>query len=135
MKFLPGEPPKPKPAAPQERPGRIDYLYVTAEQSVAVQAMNDAIDELPPLVRLRCQTPEVKTTGGKETIHYPHVDYDERTPPTPDEADLMCRTSGEMCPLAKHCLTLGKTLQAPVGVWGGRVLVDGNELRTKKGNK
>lgn len=47
----------------------------------------------------------------------------------------MCRTSGVMCPLAAECLRLGKALDAPAGVWGGRVLVDGKEQQDKKGNK
>lgn len=87
--------------------------------------MNEAIDNLPPLVRLRCQNPEVRTKNGHEALHFAHTDYDERTPPSKVEADLMCRTSGQMCPLAEMCLRLGLELEAPVGVWGGKTLVDG----------
>lgn len=94
--------------------------------------MNEAIDNLPSHSRLRCQNPEVHTKAGKEVIYFPHTDYDERTPPTEAEADLMCRTSGVMCPLAAHCLALGLSLNAPTGVWGGRVLVDGEEYNTHK---
>ena len=90
--------------------------------------MNEAIDSLPSNVRLRCQNPEVVDDGGKETLFFPHVDYDERTPPTEEEAELLCTTSGEMCPLAKYCLALGLAIDAPVGVWGGRVLVDGKDF-------
>lgn len=122
------------PTAPQERPGRIEYLYLTPKQLVAVEAMNDGIDELPPMTRLRCQIPVIKTVNGKEIVYFPHADYDERTPPSEAEADLMCRTTGQMCPLAAECLRLGKDLEAPVGVWGGRVLVDGKEQHTKGGN-
>lgn len=60
------------------------------------------------------------------------MDYDERTPPTEEEADLLCKTSGEPCPLAAYCLQLGLALEAPVGVWGGRVLVDGKEYHSNK---
>lgn len=55
------------------------------------------------------------------------MDYDERVPPTEQEADLMCRTKGVMCPVAKYCNALGLALAAPTGVWGGRVLVDGQD--------
>lgn len=89
--------------------------------------MNDAIDDLPPLSRLRCQNPEIRKTGGKEVAYFPHMDYDERTPPTEKEADLMCRTSGRKCPVAAQCLALGLAIAAPQGVWGGRVLVDGKD--------
>jgi Transcription factor WhiB. len=87
--------------------------------------MNDAIDDLPPFTRLRCQNPQIREIRGKEVAYFEHADYDERTPPTEREADLMCRTAGVMCPLAAHCLKLGLTLGADQGVWGGRVLVDG----------
>lgn len=128
---------KPRSAAKpvQERPGRIEYLYLTSEQLEAVEDMNDGIDNLPPLTRLRCQIPMTKTVGGKTVVHYPHTDYDERTPPQQNTADLMCKTSGRMCPLAEQCLKLGKVLEAPVGVWGGRVLVDGKEVHNKGGNE
>lgn len=39
----------------------------------------------------------------------------------------MCRTSGVMCPVAAQCLALGLALEAPGGVWGGRVFVDGED--------
>lgn len=89
--------------------------------------MNDAIDDLPPLTRLRCQNPTVRKTGGKEVAYFEHMDYDERTPPTEREANLMCKTSGRMCPLAAQCLRLGLALEADHGVWGGRTLVDGRD--------
>lgn len=96
--------------------------------------MNDAIDELPPLVRLRCQNPQIKKTKSRNVAYYQHVDYDERTPPTEKEADLMCRTAGRKCPLVEQCLKLGLALEADQGVWGGRVLVDGKDyyLPTKE---
>lgn len=94
--------------------------------------MNEAIDNLPSHMRLRCQNPEVRQANGQEFLYFPHTDYDERTPPTEAEADLMCRTTGQMCPLAEYCLKLGLVLEAPVGVWGGRVLVDGEEYHTRK---
>ncbi len=53
------------------------------------------------------------------------MDYDERVPPTAEEADLMCRTGGMKCPIAEQCLALGLALKAESGVWGGKVLVDG----------
>lgn len=60
-------------------------------------------------------------------MYFAHTDYDERIPPSEEEADAMCRTSGEMCPVARECLALGLALGAPGGVWGGRVLVDGED--------
>lgn len=111
--------------APQERPGRIEYLYLTPEQSELSGKIDETIDRLPANTRLRCWAPEVKTRNDKEVAFYPHVDYDERTPPTKEEADLMCRTSGVLCPIASLCFEYGVALQAPVGVWGGQVLVDG----------
>lgn len=64
--------------------------------------------------------------------YYEHIDYDERTPPTEKEADLMCRTAGVMCPLAAYCLKLGLALEADQGVWGGRVLVDGKDYYARQ---
>lgn len=89
--------------------------------------MNSAIDKLPPFERLRCQNPQVRTVGEKNVAYFQHMDYDERTPPTEGEADLMCKTSGRPCPVAKECLQLGLALEAVSGVWGGRVLVDGKD--------
>lgn len=89
--------------------------------------MNDAIDDLPPLTRLRCQTPQIRDENGKAVAYFQHMDYDERTPPTEAEASLMCKTSGRMCPLAAQCLKLGLALEADLGVWGGRTLVDGED--------
>lgn len=111
----------------QERPGRIEYLYLTEGQKVAVEQMNDAVDDLPPLTRLRCQNPELRTVRGKEVAYFQHMDYDERTPPAEQEADLMCRTSGRKCPVAEQCLNMALALEADHGVWGGRVLVDGED--------
>ena len=96
--------------------------------------MNEAIDNLPPLTRLRCQTPELRTVGGKTVAYFQHMDYDERTPPSGVEADLMCKTSGVMCPLAAQCLRLGLALQADHGVWGGRTLVDGKDYNKEETN-
>lgn len=39
----------------------------------------------------------------------------------------MCTTSGKMCPIAEQCLALGLAQEA-TGVWGGKVLVEGEEL-------
>lgn len=89
--------------------------------------MNRDIDELPSLTRLRCQNPQIKKTKTKRIAYYQHVDYDERTPPTEDEAALMCKTTGRSCPLLEQCLKLGLALEADQGVWGGRVLVDGRD--------
>ena len=94
--------------------------------------MNDAIDDLPPFTRLRCQNPQIREIRGKEVAYFEHADYDERTPPTEREADLMCRTAGVMCPLAKYCLKLGLALEADQGVWGGRVLVDGKDYYARQ---
>jgi hypothetical protein len=94
--------------------------------------MNNAIDNLPPLTRLRCQNPQIKEVRGKDVAYFQHIDYDERTPPTEKEADLMCRTTGQMCPLVAECLKLGLALQADQGVWGSRVLVDGRDYYEHK---
>lgn len=112
---------------PGERPGRIEYLYLTPEEKVVVDAMNEAIDELPAQVRARCMTPEIKETDSGPVEYFQHMDYDERTPPDQEEADLMCRTAGIMCPLAEQCLKLGLGIKADHGVWGGRTLVDGKD--------
>ena len=90
--------------------------------------MNEEIDDLPPLTILRCQIPELRIVNKKRILVYPHVDYDERTPPNAKKAELMCKTGGRTCPLAKTCLKLGHALNAPAGVWGGRTLVDGQEI-------
>jgi len=37
----------------------------------------------------------------------------------------MCKTAGKMCPLVRECLALGLALEADLGVWGGKTLVDG----------
>jgi hypothetical protein len=76
---------------------------------------------------VRCQIPSIKESHGKKIEYYHHIDYDERTPPSELQADLMCRTKGVMCPLAKECLALGLAIEAPNGVWGGRTLVDGKD--------
>ena len=65
-------------------------------------------------------------------MHYAHMDYDERTPPTEAQAKLMCKTSGRMCPVAAQCLKLGLAIEASQGVWGGRVLVDGEDYYNKE---
>lgn len=111
-----------------ERPGRIEYLYLTEPQRLRVKVLNNAIDELPPLTKLRCQIPQSRISNGREIEYYPHIDYDERIPPTEEEADLLCKTNGVMCPVAQYCNALGVALNAPTGVWGGRVLSDGEEL-------
>ena len=125
--FIEGDPPPIGSTQQQERPGRIEYLYLTEEQKIATDKMNDAIDELPPFTRLRCQNAQTREKDGKTFAYYEHMDYDERTPPTEKEADLMCRTAGVMCPLAEYCLNLGLALGASQGVFGGRVLVDGKD--------
>lgn len=109
----------------RERPGRIEYLYLTVKQREAIGAMDAAVDKLPSMVRLRCQTPQVREEDGVDKAYFQHVDYDERTPPSPGEANLMCKTAGKMCPLAAQCLALGLALEADGGVWGGNTLVDG----------
>jgi len=119
--------------SPQERPGRIEYLYLTEEQKPVVDALDRAIDNLPQFTRLRCRSPEMKTIHGEEKLVFPHVDYDERTPPSEREADLMCRTNGIMCPVAAQCFASGLVQDAD-GVWGGRVLVDGKDYYKKEKN-
>lgn len=78
-------------------------------------------------MRVRCQIPELREKNGKKVAYFPHMDYDERTPPTEREADLMCRTKGVMCPLAELCLRLGTSFDDSHGVWGGRTIVDGKD--------
>lgn len=118
-------PPRVYSSPTQERPGRIEYLYLTEEEAVVSDELNAEIDDLPGLTRLRCQIPQVRQKNGKTVAYFPHMDFDERTPPTAEQADLMCRTSGEMCPVAEMCLKQGLTIGAGSGVWGGKVLVDG----------
>jgi Transcription factor WhiB. len=130
--FIGGDPPPIGFTQQQERPGRIEYLYLTEAQKIAVEEMNDAIDALPPFTRLRCQNPQIKKTQEKDVAYFEHIDYDERTPPTEKEAELMCSTAGVMCPLAKYCLKLGLALEADQGVWGGRVLVDGKDYYARQ---
>lgn len=132
-RFIDGAPPGLP--APQERPGRIEYLYLTEDEKPVVDALDRAIDNLPPLTRLRCRNPQTKEVAGKTRIHYPHVDYDERTPPTEREAWLMCQTKGVRCPVAAQCLAAGLAIKAPGGVWGGRVLVDGQDYYGSKTRK
>ena len=115
---------------PQERPGRIEYLYLTEEQKREVDEMNRQIDELEG-ERLRCQAPQVRQGKDRTLVYFPHTDYDERTPPTEAEADLMCKTRGVKCPLAAQCLRLGQAV-GDHGVWGGRVLVDGTDYYKKE---
>lgn len=133
MKFVPGVP-EPGQTVYGERPGRIEYLYLTARQKNAVRLLNDAIDELPPLTRLRCQVPVIKEQHGKTIEYYAHTDYDERTPPTERQAELMCKTNGIVCPVAELCNALGNAIEAPVGIWGGRVLVDGEDYYERGNN-
>lgn len=83
------------------------------------------MDNLEPSVRIRCTSPEVVTRGDKKVLFHPHTDYDERIPPSQEEARLMCMTAGQPCPIMAQCLALGLALQAPSGVWGGKVLLDG----------
>lgn len=130
--FISGTPPPVGFVQQQERPGRIEYLYLTEPQKIAVEKMNNEIDDLPPLVRLRCQSPQLRTVRGKNVAIFPHMDYDERTPPTEEEAALLCTTSGRMCPLAATCLSMGLALGSDHGVWGGRTLVDGRDYYEHK---
>jgi hypothetical protein len=74
----------------------------------------------------------VKKVGGKEVAFFPHMDYDERTPPGAAQADLMCRTAGKMCPVAEQCLKLGLALPESSGVWGGKTLLDGKIYNQKE---
>lgn len=117
---------------PNERPGRIEYLYLTDKQKLAVEEMNAAIDELPSMTRLRCQNPQVRKVGGKSVAYYQHMDYDERTPPNKATALAMCKTTGRMCPVAAQCLKLGQAIEADLGVWGGHVFVDGEDYYNKE---
>lgn len=110
---------------PQERPGRIQYLYLTPIQAVAKRTLDDAADELPARIRLRCRNPELIVKNGKEILYYPHMDYDERTPPDPITALRMCTTKGRLCPVAEECFNYASLLEASTGVWGGHAFIDG----------
>lgn len=115
--------------APQERPGRIEYLYLTPVQKAAKRQLDEAIDDLPANSRLRCRTPVVQTNReGKKFLGYPHMDYDERTPPDPLTALQMCSTAGRLCPVAEECRLYGEALGDVSGVWGGVTFVDGQPL-------
>lgn len=89
--------------------------------------MNRAIDALPPMTRLRCQNPTLALIHGKYATIFPHMDYDERTPPSERTAHKMCLTAGQMCPVTEECYDLGLAIGADHGIWGGRVLVDGKD--------
>ena len=115
-------------AVPQERPGRIEYLFLTPIQAVAKRTLDEAIDDLPPLVRLRCRNPELVEKNGKEVAHYPHIDYDERMPPDPLTAVSMCTTKGKLCPVAEECFNYASLLEVSTGVWGGRTFIDGKPI-------
>lgn len=112
----------------QERPGRIEYLYLTPAQQEAKATLDDAVDELDLFERLRCRTPELREKNGALIEYYPHADYDERMPPDPITAAQMCATRGVMCPVARECYDYALALEAPVGVWGGRTFVDGQPV-------
>jgi len=101
---------------------------LSAKQLAAKEALDEAIDDLDPLVRLRCRNPEVREKNGKQILYYPHMDYDERTPPDPITAQAMCTTSGVLCPVAAECEHYARMLKVSTGVWGGRAFVDGQPL-------
>jgi Transcription factor WhiB len=107
--------------APAERPGRIEYLFLTPVQRDAKERLDTAIDNLPENVRLRCRNPEVR--DGR--LYFPHMDYDERTPPDAFTAQMMCWTSGKPCPVTEECLAYALLTEPTVGVWGGTVFIDG----------
>lgn len=130
MTFIGGTPPPIGFIQQQERPGRIEYLYLTREQQAEVDEMNRQIDRLEG-ERLRCQIPQTRVRGNKTELFFQHQDYDERTPPTESEADLMCKTRGVMCPVAAQCKRLGQAV-GDHGVWGGRVFVDGKDYYKKE---
>lgn len=111
----------PAPEAPVERPGRIEYLFHTPEQQAAKEALDSAIDNLPENTRIRCPNPELRE--GK--VYFPHMDYDERTPPDPVTAQMMCWTAGAPCGVQDECLAYALLLEPRVGVWGGKVFIDG----------
>lgn len=59
----------------------------------------------------------------------PYMDWDERNPPTAEEAAKLC--SG--CPLMRACANAQKAAREPFGIWGGRVIIDGRFIHKKKG--
>lgn len=90
--------------------------------------MDDAIAAMPPFTRLRCRNPELRKVGGKDSEYYPHMDYDERTPPNRFAARALCTTEGKMCDVWEQCEAFAEALKPDLGVWAGRVYVDGTSV-------
>lgn len=116
-----------------ERPGRIEYLFLTSDQREKQQAFDHAVDSLPVHTTLRCRVPEIRMDkDGTSTEYYEHVDYDERLPPTEVEAFLMCSTRGVICPVAEQCRAYAHSLKPEIGVWGGEVWDGGKVMKERE---
>lgn len=98
---------------------KLDYLKQTLDQAQASDNLGFAVEsDGRPL----CEVPEIRVNAeGKEYKYFPHIDYDERTPPGVVEAMKMCFA----CPVLEQCAEYARTLRPKTGVWGGEVYVDG----------
>ena len=103
--------------------GKIDYLFLTPEQQEASDTLRLAIREAGKEGKLACQTPEVVYDPLRDRFidHFPHADYDERTPPTVIQAARLCAG----CPVIRECFAYALTITPAGGVFGGVSFVDG----------
>lgn len=90
----------------------LDYLKLTPTQSQARDNFDFAFDRL---------TAEERLTVKCHRNPGPYMDYDERTPPSPEEAFKLCGG----CAVFEECDTLARALKPKTGVWAGRVWIDG----------
>lgn len=96
----------------------LDYLKLKPIQSEKSDILNYALDEVEGLVP--CQVPEIR--DGKK--FFPHADFDERIPPTKEEAENMC----SLCPVRQQCEDYALSLKFDKNVsivMGGLLFVEG----------
>jgi hypothetical protein len=86
----------------------LDGLKMNIEQSRASDTLAYAIDDSGQ--RSPCESDPARW-----------MDYDERTPPSREEAALMCVG----CPFFEQCSEFADVLKPDAGVWAGRVWIDG----------
>ena len=105
--------------------GKPEKLYLSPDEAAASDRLNMAIDKKATNGALKCQTPVLKERGdGGVTDYYPHMDYDERIPPSEEDARRMCLD----CPVIRECFMLATTLRPTTGVWGGVTWLEGRPL-------
>jgi hypothetical protein len=89
----------------------LDSLKMNLEQSRASDTLAYAIDDSG--LRPPCEADPIRWNG-----------YDESNPPTQEQAAAMCAG----CPFLIKCDAFAEQLKPDVGVWGGKVWVDGKKL-------